>query len=97
MNIHLTNKITSTLGIVVPPHEEKYQYELVASLLGQAPKPHDPIKCYDLGLKFYSGQPVELDDSDFKLVYEVIEKSDMIRPWVQGPILKALDAAKSAK
>lgn len=73
---------------------EMKMFHAVANALAQA-KNQNAVKCYDLALRFYSGVPVELDDSDLALVRDIIEKADYY-PLVKGPLLKELDAIKIA-
>lgn len=69
-------------------------FHAVANALAQA-QGQNAVKCYDLAVRFYSGAPVELDDSDLALVRDVIDKSSFY-PLIKGPLLKQLDAAKIA-
>ena len=73
---------------------ELKMFHAVANALAQA-QGQNAIKCYDLAVRFYSGAPVELDDSDLALVRDVMDKSAYF-PLIKGPVLKELDAAKIA-
>lgn len=67
-------------------------FHAAANALVQA-KGRDPIKCYDLAVRIFSGGPIDIDDSDLSLVRDVIDKSEFI-PLVKGPLLKELDSVK---
>ena len=55
----------------------------------------EAIKAWDLALKFWSGVPVEIDDSDLTFVRGIVERSQWV-PMIKGPILKSLDDQKLA-
>jgi len=74
---------------------ELKMFHAVANALAQAQQNPNPVKCYDLAVRFYGGAPVELDDSDLALVRDVIDKSNFF-PLIKGPLLKELDASKIA-
>lgn len=70
-------------------------FHVVAKALATAER-DNPVKCYDLALKFYSGVPVEVDDADFDFVKDCIITSRFFQPLTKGPILKEMDVQKLA-
>jgi hypothetical protein len=69
------------------------QFNAVANALATSQN-GQPLKCYDLALRFYSGSSVEVDESDFTLIRDVFEKSAYVA-IIKAPILRELDTAKA--
>lgn len=69
-------------------------FHFVAEILAKS-QATQPLRSYELALKFYSGVAVELGDDDFKFVRDTVEGS-AFWPLIRGAILKELDGQKLA-
>lgn len=54
---------------------------------------HDTLKCYDLGLGIKKNGKLELDESDFRFLEEVVSKC-VAQAQFKGPVIRALHAAR---
>lgn len=53
-----------------------------------------PLKAYALAQRFYKAELIEIDDSDYSNLREVIENNDQFTPLVLAQILQTLMDAK---
>lgn len=56
---------------------------------------HDTLKCYDFGLELKRKGILDLDESDFRFVEEVVLKCSMMAQF-KAPVIRALNSAKDA-
>ena len=52
------------------------------------------LKCFSLAQRLYNDPMVELDDSDFKLVKESVERNEIYNNLVSGQLLSMLEEIK---
>lgn len=56
---------------------------------------HDTMKCYDFGKEIKQKGVLDLDESDFRFVEEVVLKCQMMAQF-KAPVIRVLNAAKDA-
>lgn len=54
---------------------------------------HDTLKCYDFGLEMKRNQKLVLDESDFRFIEDVVQKS-ITAAMFKAPVTRALNKAK---
>lgn len=70
--------------------------DLISQALGQDRNPHhDTLKCFDIGIALRRDKKVEVDESDYNLVYSVVKSSDQMKVF-KAQMLRLLEAAKEA-
>lgn len=57
----------------------------------------ESIKYMDWALKFYNGEAVELDDTDYKKLYKEIEENKQFTRIVKSQILKEMERQKQVQ
>lgn len=65
---------------------------LSGQLLGNAKG--NSLKLFDWGLSFYRGEPVSVDEADFKLLMTIVEESPQLTVLARGRLIRALEASK---
>jgi hypothetical protein len=50
----------------------------------------DALRAYDLGLKIYKGEPVDLTKSDLEFISGVVRQSALI-PLAKAPVIREID------
>lgn len=68
----------------------------VATIIGNSNK-GNAIKLFDQALSLYKTGEVELDDVDYKAIYELIEHTDVFTNLCKGQVLKELISQKEKK
>lgn len=68
--------------------------DFISMALGQN-KTHDTLKCFDIGIEFRRNKKAEVDESDLKLVEEVVKAADMIA-LIKAQMTRAINAGKDA-
>jgi hypothetical protein len=74
--------------------ESKPVRRWIAEAMAHSREAKDSLKLYDLSRRLYAG-PIEVDQSDFDMIKEAVEKSQLIT-LVKGQLLAALRDAKDA-
>lgn len=70
--------------------------ERVAEILSFSRTKKDPVKLYELALKFRKGPEVELDESDYDLVESEVKEAEAA-PVVTGQIIKIIREQRRAQ
>lgn len=68
--------------------------DCISQVLGQDRNPqHDTLKCFDIGIELRRHKKVEVDESDFTLVQNVVNASDQIKV-IKAQMIRLLKTAK---
>lgn len=52
------------------------------------------IKLYDWALKLWNKEPLELDDTDFNVLYAFIESTELLNILCKAQMIKSMDTDK---
>lgn len=93
MLIDLSDKVTGLDGkpIIEMGNEVSFAKVIANILIG--PKLANPVKMYDLAVKLYAEEKIDLDEADAVLIRDIISNSENFSPLVKAPAIKKIDAA----
>jgi hypothetical protein len=72
----------------------EYVHNLIAMALYSGRGSADPVKAYELSMRFREGKDLELDTSDLELVRAAVKKSENLFDGAKGQCLLLLADAK---
>ncbi len=90
---------TLNLDFPIMDLDEK-EFNRAGKVLGQilcAETGGDALKYYDWAREIYKGQPIKVDDSDFRTIKAFVENNTKMMNIVKGQIIKYLETVKDEK
>jgi hypothetical protein len=94
MKIDLNCDFKDLSGKIVKVNNLDNMAKFIAEILGNASSPMQSIKYYSLATKLYNDSFIEIDESDFQLIYKTVQENKVLPAMWSAQILMRLDSEK---